>query len=168
LEAGLGRDLNLTVIAALLSVAVAFPTALITSRVSEGNERERERRAQEREAIKELRRAMLREIDATVKVVVEGLPAPSISVQGAFLSEAPGATGAKLAVVDFISARRECEAARESVEQATVRDASERVSDLNARIVAAHSERDAELLNPELVAARRRAIEVIDEAIDHL
>jgi hypothetical protein len=163
----------LTVVAALLSVAVAFPTALITSRVNLGNEREQERRAREREAIVELERAMLREIDATVKVVVEGLPATPISVQGAILTErtgteSTGPSGAKLAMVDFISARRECEAARESVHQATVRDASRRVSALNARIVAAPSEQDAKQINPALEAARRRAIKVIGEALDQL
>ena len=59
MDAGLGKDLNLAVIAALLSVAVAIPTALITSRVNLGNEREQERRAREREAIAELERAIL-------------------------------------------------------------------------------------------------------------
>ena len=168
LDAGLGRDLNLALIAAVLSVAVAFPTALITSRVNMGNEREQERRSREREAIAELQRAMLREIDATVKVVVEGLPAPPIVVQGAILTESTGPSGAKLAMVDFISARRECEAARESVHQAAVKDASRQVSALTARIVAAPSEEDAKRINPALEAARRRAIEVIDEALDQL
>ena len=71
-------------------------------------------------------------------------------------------------MVDFISARRECEAARESVDRQTVKDASKRVSELNARIVAARSEQDAERINPSLEAARRRAIEIIDEALDQL
>jgi hypothetical protein len=173
LDAGLGKDLNLALIAALLSVAVAFPTALITSRVNLGNEREQERRAREREAIAELERAMLREIDATVKVVVEGLPATPVVVQGAILTESTGTeradpTGAKLAMVDFLSARRECEAARQSVHQATVKDASTQVSALNARIVAAPSEQEAQRINPALEAARRRGIEVIDEALDQL
>lgn len=173
LDAGLGKDLNLAVIAALLSVAVAFPTALITSRVNVGNEREQARRAREREAIGELERAMLREIDATVKVVVEGLPATPVVVQGAFLTEGTGTeragpTGARLAMVDFISARRECEAARESVHQAAVKDASRQVSALTARIVAAPSEQTAQRINPALEAARRRAIEVMNEAVDQL
>ena len=173
LDAGLGRDLNLAVIAALLSVAVAFPTALITSRVNLGNEREQERRARQREAIAELERAMLREIDATVKVVVEGLPATPVVVHGAFLTEGTGTegdgpTGAKRAMVDFISAQRECEAARASVHQAAVKDASSQVSALTARIVAAPSERAAQRINPVLEAARRRAIEVMDEALDQL
>ena len=173
MDAGLGKDLNLAVIAALLSVAVAFPTALITSRVNLGNEREQERRAREREAIAELERAMLREIDATVKVVVEGLPATPVVVHGAFLTEGTGTegggpTGAKRAMVDFISAQRECEAARASVHQAAVKDASSQVSALTARIVAAPSEPAARRINPVLEAARRRAIEVMDKALDQL
>ena len=173
MDAGLGKDLNLAVIAALLSVAVAFPTALITSRVNLGNEREQERRAREREAIAELERAMLREIDATVKVVVEGLPATPVVVHGAFLTEGTGTegggpTGAKRALVDFISAQRECEAARASVHQAAVKDASSQVSALTARIVAAPSEPAAQRINPVLEAARRRAIEVMDKALDQL
>jgi hypothetical protein len=165
LDAGLGKDLNLTLIAALLSILVALPTALITSRVSVANERRQDREEREREGIKNLERAMLREIDATVKVVVEGLPATPILVQGALASVKKGNSGAKFAMVDFVSAQRECEAAREAVENATVKDASKRVSNLNSKIVGARSELDAERYNPELIAARKLAIEVINETL---
>jgi hypothetical protein len=165
LDAGLGKDLNLTLIAALLSIVVAFPTALITSQVTVANQRTQERREREREAIKNLERAMLREIDATVKVVVEGLPATPILVQGALASVKKGTSGAKLAMVDFISAQRECEAAREAVRNVTVKDASKKVSSLNRKIVEARSELDAERYNPELIAARKLAIEVINTTL---
>jgi hypothetical protein len=165
LDAGLGKDLNLTLIAALLSVLIAFPTALITSRVSAADQRRQERREREREAIENLERAMLREIDATVKVVVEGLPATPILVQGALPSAQKGTPGAKLAMVDFVSAQRECEAAREAVGNVKVKDASKRVSTLNRKIVGARSELEAEKYNPELIAARKQAIEVINETL---
>jgi hypothetical protein len=59
---------------------------------------------------------------------VEGLPATPILVQGALPSARKGTPGARLAMVDFVSAQRECEAAREAVENATVKDASKRFS----------------------------------------
>jgi hypothetical protein len=76
LNSGLGREFNITVIAALLSLVVALVTSIITSRIAAGNTLKELQRDQERTAITRLEIAQLREIDATIAVTIQVLVDP--------------------------------------------------------------------------------------------
>ena len=125
MERGLGRDFNITVIAALLSLVVALTTTMITSRIAAGNALKEARRDQEREAIVRLEQALLRETHATFAVVAEGVPAkfPPVGDEFAF----DGLKAVSDRVIDYLSARRECDAARTAVEDAQIRAVTKEV-----------------------------------------
>lgn len=162
MERGLGRDFNITVIAALLSLVVALTTTMITSRITAGNAR----RDQEREAIIRLEQALLRETNATVAVVAEGVPARFPPVGDVFSAIEVEPVSDR--VIDYLSAQRECDAARTAVEDAEVRTATEEASDLNARVVRARSVEEAQGFASRLREARQNAISSINEALREL
>jgi hypothetical protein len=162
MERGLGRDFNITVIAALLSLVVALTTTLITSRMAAGTAR----RDQEREAIIRLEQALLRETNATVAVVAEGVPAtfPPVGDVFAFVEVQPVSDR----VIEYLSAHRECDAARTAVDDARIRAVTKDASDLNERVAHARSVEEAQGYAPQLRAVRQRAISSINEALRQL
>src|SRR4249919_3659061 len=107
LNSGLGREFNITVIAALLSLVVALVTSIITSRIAAGNTLKELQRDQERAAIFRLEIAQLREIDATIAVVAGGLPA-KFTVQGETIVNLDSTSDR---VIHYLSAQHECDAA---------------------------------------------------------
>ena len=162
MERGLGRDFNITVIAALLSLVVALTTTMITSRITAGNAR----RDQEREAIIRLEQALLRETNATVAVVAEGVPAkfPPVGDVFAVVELEPVSDR----VIDYLSAQRECDAARTAVEDAQIRAVTKEASDLNARVVRSRSVEEAQGYASRLREVRQKAISSINEALRQL
>jgi hypothetical protein len=162
MERGLGREFNITVIAALLSLVVALVTSTITSRIAASNTREALQRDQEREAIIRLEIAQLREIDATIAVVAGGLPA-TFTVQGGTIVEQLDPPSDS--VLHYLSAQRECDAARDAVEDLEIKAASKRVSTLSTRIAHARSVEEAQRYDPDLREARQRAITLMHEVL---
>lgn len=162
MDRGLGREFNITVIAALLSLVVALVTSMITSRIAGGNTLRELQRDQEREAIIRLEIAQLREIDATISVVAGGLPVKFTPVKGATIGESDSIPDR---VIHYLSAYRECDAARDAVEDADIKAASKEVSDLSARIAHAGSVEEAQRYDPELRIARQRAVSIMHEAL---
>ena len=148
---GLGREFNITLIAALLSLVVALVTSMITSRIAAENTLRELQRDQERTAITRLEIAQLREIDATIAVVAGGLPA-KFTVQGATLDNLDSTSDR---VIQYLSAQRECDAARDAVEDTGIKTASKRVSDLSTRIAHAGSLEEAQRYDPDLREARQ-------------
>jgi hypothetical protein len=159
LERGLGSQFNITIVAALLSLVVAVVTSLITTRIASETTLEELRRDQERQSITRLEIAQLSEIDATVAVVVGGLPA-KFPVQGETISD-PGSDR----VVHYLSAQRECDAARDAVRDPGIRAASKKASDVAASIARAPSLEAAQRYDPELREARQRAIMLMHQAL---
>jgi hypothetical protein len=68
-------------------------------------------------------------------------------------------------VVHYLSAERECDAARDAVEDIGIKAASKRVSDIAIRIAHAASLQEAQRYDPELGEARQRAITLMHEAL---
>jgi hypothetical protein len=165
MERGLGRDLNITVIAALLSLIVALSTSVVTSRIAAGNALKEARRDREREAIIRLQLALLRETDTTIAVVAEGLPAEFTVVQGV---EPITTDPVSDRVIAYLSAQRECDAARDAVADANIKAASREVSDLNARVARARSLEEAERYDSELRKASQKAIKLMNETLRKL
>ena len=159
LDRGLGSQLNITIIAALLSLVVALVTSTITSRIAAENTLKELRRDQERQAIIRLEIAQLREIDATIAVVAGGLPA-EFTVQGETVSDPISDR-----VLHYLSAQRECDAARDAVEDIGVKAASKKVSDVTTRIAHAASLEEAQRYDPDLREARQRAITLMHEVL---
>ena len=158
---GLGREFNITLIAALLSLVVALVTSMITSRIAAENTLRELQRDQERTAITRLEIAQLREIDTTIAVVAGGLPA-KFTVQGATLDNLDSTSDR---VIQYLSAQRECDAARDAVEDTGIKIASKRVSDLSTRIAHAGSLEEAQRYDPDLREARQRAITLMHEVL---
>jgi hypothetical protein len=158
---GLGREFNITLVAALLSLVVALVTSIITSRIAVGDTRRELQRDQERTAITRLELAQLREIDATIGVVAGGLPA-KFTVQGETLANLDSTSDR---VLQYLSAQRECDAARDAVEDARIKTASKSVSDLSTRIAHAGSLEEAQRYDPDLREARQRAITLMHEVL---
>lgn len=163
LNSGLGREFNITVIAALLSLVVALVTSIITSRIAAGNTLKELQRDQERTAITRLEIAQLREIDATIAVVAGGLPA-TFTVQGETISDSISDSISDR-VIHYLSAQRECDAARDAVEDIGVKSASKKVSDVTARIAHAASLKEAQRYDLGLREARQTAITLMHEAL---
>jgi hypothetical protein len=161
LNSGLGREFNITVIAALLSLVVALVTSIITSRIAAGNTLKELQRDQERTAIFRLEIAQLREIDATIAVVAGGLPA-KFTVQGETIVNLDSTSDR---VIHYLSAQHECDAARDAVEDTEIKTASERVSDISHRIAHAGSLQEAQRYDPDLREARQRAITLMHEVL---
>jgi hypothetical protein len=161
LNSGLGREFNITVIAALLSLVVALVTSIITSRIAAGNTLKELQRDQERTAITRLEIAQLREIDATIAVVAGGLPA-KFTVQGATIVNLNSTPDR---VIHYLSAQRECDAARDAVEHIGIKNASEEASDISTRIAHAGSLQEAQRYDPDLREARQRAITLMHEVL---
>ncbi|HEY6686760.1 MAG TPA: hypothetical protein VI094_11205 [Propionibacteriaceae bacterium] len=163
MERGLGRDFNITVIAALLSLVVALTTTMITSRIAAGNALKEARRDQEREAIVRLEQALLRETHATFAVVAEGVPAkfPPVGDEFAF----DGLKTVSDRVIDYLSARRECDAARTAVEDAQIRAVTKEVSDLNASLAHARSVEEARRYDSQIREVSQKAISSINQAL---
>ena len=136
LDRGLGSQFNIAIIAALLSLVVALVTSMITSRIAAEGTLKELRRNQERQAIIRLELAHLREIDATIAVVAGGLPA-TFTVQGETISDSISDSISDR-VIHYLSAQRECDAARDAVEDIGVKSASKKVSDVTARIATPH------------------------------
>jgi hypothetical protein len=160
-NSGLGREFNITVIAALLSLVVALVTSIITSRIAAGNTLKELQRDQERTAIFRLEIAQLREIDATIAVVAGGLPA-KFTVQGETIVNLDSTSDR---VIHYLSAQHECDAARDAVEDIGVKTASERASDISHRIAHAGSLQEAQRYDPDLREARQRAITLMHEVL---
>jgi hypothetical protein len=158
---GLGRDFNITLMAALLSLVVALLTSLISSRIAAENTRRELQRDQERTAITRLELAQLREIDATIGVVAGGLPA-KFAVQGATLDNLDSTSDR---VIQYLSAQRECDAARDAVEDTGIKTASKSVSDISTRIAHADSLEEAQRYDSDLREARQRAITLMHEVL---
>jgi hypothetical protein len=161
LNCGLGREFNITLIAALLSLVVALVTSTITSRITAGNTLRELQRDQVRTAITRLELAQLREIDATTAVVAGGLPA-KFTVQGETLANLDSTSDR---VLQYLSAQRECDAARDAVEDIGIKTASKSVSDLSSRIAHAGSLEEAQRYDPDLREARQSAITLMHEAL---
>jgi hypothetical protein len=161
LRRGLGSEFNITIVAALLSLVVALVTSMITTRMAAQNTLKDLRRAQEREAIIRLEIAQLREIDATIAVVAGGLPA-KFTVQGETVGDSNNPSDR---VIHYLSAQRECDAARDAVEDIGIRTASKNVSDIDNRIAHAASVEEAKRYDPLLREARQRVITLMHEAL---
>jgi hypothetical protein len=159
LDRGLGCQFNITIMAALLSLVVALVTSMITTRIAAESTLKELQRDQERQAIIRLEIAQLREIDATIAVVAGGLPA-KFSVQGETISDSSSDR-----VVHYLSAERECDAARDAVDDAGVKGASKKVSDVAAKIAHAASLGEAQRCDPDLREARQRAISLMHEVL---
>jgi hypothetical protein len=143
----------------MLSLLVALVTSMITTRIATDNALKELRRDQDRQAILRLEIAQLREIDATIAVVAGGLPAKFV-VQGETISDSSSDR-----VVHYLSAERECDAARDAVEDIEIKAASKRVSDIAIRIAHAASLQEAQRYDSELREARQRAITLMHEAL---
>ena len=159
LDRGLGSQFNIAIIAALLSLVVALVTSMITSRIAAEDTLKELRRDQERQAIIRLEIAQLREIDATIAVVAGGLPA-RFTVQGETISESISDR-----VIHYLSAQRECDAARDAVKDIGVKSASKKASDVTARIARAASLKEAQRYDLGLREARQTAITLMHEAL---
>lgn len=159
LERGLGKDFNIVVVAALLSLVVSFTTAVITSKIQSSNDLKEEQRRVEREAIISLQQAMLRETEAAVVVAAGSLPAKLPPVLG-FDEDSVSP-----AVFEYLSAHREFEAAWGLVLDGRIRNAAKKVSDLTVRVVSAESSEDAHRHDLELALARQEAVRLMNDAL---
>jgi hypothetical protein len=68
-------------------------------------------------------------------------------------------------VIHYLSAQRECDAARDAVDDLVVRGASKKVSDITTTIAHAASLEEAQRYDPDLREARQRAITLMHEAL---
>jgi mannitol-specific phosphotransferase system IIBC component len=82
LERGLGKDVNLAIITALLSLVVSFTTSMIISKAECRDELKKDKQNTEREALKNLQRSVLKITDAAVDVADQKLPARFPTLHG--------------------------------------------------------------------------------------
>jgi hypothetical protein len=161
LERGLGKDVNLAIITALLSLVVSFATSITTSmiisRAESRDEIEKDKQNTEREALKNLQRSVLEITDAAVDVANQKLPARFPTFQGL---ESP--------TNKYLRARREFEAAWDAVENTEVKIASTRVLEITDAVVHARSSLEAERYDSSLALSRREAIGLINDALRDL
>ena len=68
-------------------------------------------------------------------------------------------------VIHYRSAQRECDAARDAVDDIAVKGASKKVSGITARIAHAASLEEAQRYDPDLREARQRAVMLVHEAL---
>ena len=94
-------------------------------------------------------------------VVAGGLPAKFAVPEGETIEVSKNSDR----VIHYLSAQRECDAARDAVEDIGIRTASKEVSDIDARIAHAASVEEAIRYDPLLRRARQRAITLMHEAL---
>ena len=71
-------------------------------------------------------------------------------------------------VIHYLSTQRECDAARDAVNDIGIKAASKKVSDATARIAHAASLEEAQRYDPDLREARQEAITLMHEALRNI